>query len=135
MVALLCCVQVDDEWILRRLERWGRKDGMPFLGRCRAAARPVVLSSTSPSCTSGAKQVMIVALIPYFEACILSLPHIQPTLESYQSSLTAGPKKGAILAQLVAEKQPRVVVEVGTMAGRRVPGMVYRGAGSPLALS
>ncbi|GFH10407.1 uncharacterized protein HaLaN_05714 [Haematococcus lacustris] len=23
---------VDDTWILRRLERWGRKDGMPFLG-------------------------------------------------------------------------------------------------------
>ena len=23
---------VDDDWILRRLERWGRKDQMPFLG-------------------------------------------------------------------------------------------------------
>ncbi len=27
---------VDDEWILRRLERWGRKDGMPFLGPKKA---------------------------------------------------------------------------------------------------
>ena len=24
--------EVDDEWILRRLERWGRRDNMPFLG-------------------------------------------------------------------------------------------------------
>lgn len=57
---MLCCAaQVDDEWILRRLERWGKKDGMPFLG----------------------------------------------------------PKKGAILQRIVADKQPRWVVEVGTMAG------------------
>lgn len=24
--------EVDDEWILRRLERWGKRDGMPFVG-------------------------------------------------------------------------------------------------------
>lgn len=25
-------LQMDDDWIARRLERWGRRDGMPFLG-------------------------------------------------------------------------------------------------------
>jgi len=29
--------QVDDTWILRRLERWGRKDAMPFLGPKKGA--------------------------------------------------------------------------------------------------
>ncbi|GLC37907.1 hypothetical protein PLESTB_001503700 [Pleodorina starrii] len=51
--------EVNDDWILRRLERWGRRDGMPFIG----------------------------------------------------------PAKGAILQQLVADKRPLLVVEVGTMAG------------------
>eukprot|EP00878_Enallax_costatus_P014687 GHUV01015363.1.p1 GENE.GHUV01015363.1~~GHUV01015363.1.p1 ORF type:complete len:364 (+),score=98.26 GHUV01015363.1:1246-2337(+) len=51
--------EVDDEWILRRLERWAKRDQMPFLG----------------------------------------------------------PKKGAILQQLVQQQQPKLAVEVGTMAG------------------
>eukprot|EP01026_Neomeris_dumetosa_P062693 TRINITY_DN5939_c0_g2_i2.p3 TRINITY_DN5939_c0_g2~~TRINITY_DN5939_c0_g2_i2.p3 ORF type:complete len:206 (-),score=49.89 TRINITY_DN5939_c0_g2_i2:120-737(-) len=51
--------EVDDDWILRRLERWGRKDNMPFLG----------------------------------------------------------PKKAVILQELVKEKKPKCVVEVGTMCG------------------
>ncbi|KAG2448509.1 hypothetical protein HYH02_006400 [Chlamydomonas schloesseri] len=51
--------EVNDDWIVRRLERWGRRDGMPFVG----------------------------------------------------------PAKGAVLQQLVADKGPRLVVEVGTMAG------------------
>ncbi len=51
--------EVNDDWIVRRLERWGRRDGMPFVG----------------------------------------------------------PTKGAVLQQLVADKAPRLVVEVGTMAG------------------
>ncbi|KAG2444930.1 hypothetical protein HXX76_001666 [Chlamydomonas incerta] len=51
--------EVNDDWIVRRLERWGRRDGMPFVG----------------------------------------------------------PAKGAVLQQLVADKAPRLVVEVGTMAG------------------
>jgi hypothetical protein len=50
---------VDDDWIARRLERWGKRDGMPFLG----------------------------------------------------------PNKAAILQQLVAQQQPQLAVEVGTMAG------------------
>lgn len=52
-------LQVNDDWILRRLERWGKKEGMPFLGQ----------------------------------------------------------KKGAILQQLVQQRQPKLAVEVGTMAG------------------
>ncbi|KAG1675150.1 hypothetical protein FOA52_003373 [Chlamydomonas sp. UWO 241] len=51
--------EVNDEWIQRRLERWGRKDNMPFLG----------------------------------------------------------PKKGAVLQSLVEGKQPRLAIDVGTMAG------------------
>lgn len=51
--------EVNDEWILRRLERWGKRDGMPFLG----------------------------------------------------------PAKGALLQRLVADKAPKRIVEVGTMAG------------------
>ncbi|PNW88683.1 hypothetical protein CHLRE_01g040300v5 [Chlamydomonas reinhardtii] len=51
--------EVNDDWIVRRLERWGKRDGMPFVG----------------------------------------------------------PDKGALLQQLVADKAPRLVVEVGTMAG------------------
>ena len=51
--------EVNDDWILRRLERWGQKENMPFIG----------------------------------------------------------PKKGALLQKLVAEKKPEVAVEVGTMAG------------------
>eukprot|EP00877_Chromochloris_zofingiensis_P002138 jgi/Chrzof1/11925/Cz06g14250.t1 len=51
--------EVNDDWILRRLERWGKRDAMPFLG----------------------------------------------------------PGKGAILQQLVRDKQPQLAVEVGTMAG------------------
>lgn len=51
--------QVNDDWILRRLEQWGKKEQMPFLGQ----------------------------------------------------------KKGAILQQLVEQQQPKLAVEVGTMAG------------------
>ncbi|KAF6253956.1 S-adenosyl-L-methionine-dependent methyltransferase [Scenedesmus sp. NREL 46B-D3] len=51
--------EVDDDWIARRLERWGKRDGMPFLG----------------------------------------------------------PSKAAIVQQLVQQRQPRLAVEVGTMAG------------------
>ena len=29
-------LQVDDEWILRRLERWGKREGMPFIGPKKA---------------------------------------------------------------------------------------------------
>jgi len=29
--------EVDADWILRRLERWGRRDGMPFVGPQKAA--------------------------------------------------------------------------------------------------
>ena len=28
--------EVNDDWILRRLERWGKRDGMPFVGASRA---------------------------------------------------------------------------------------------------
>lgn len=52
-------LQVDDDWIARRLERWGKRDGMPFLG----------------------------------------------------------PKKAAIIQQLLQQHQPQLAVEVGTMAG------------------
>jgi predicted O-methyltransferase YrrM len=58
-VLVLWRLQVDDDWIARRLERWGKRDGMPFLG----------------------------------------------------------PKKAAILQQLVQQQQPQLAVEVGTMAG------------------
>ncbi|CAL5219272.1 g1072 [Coccomyxa viridis] len=51
--------EVNSDWIIRRLERWGQRDGMPFIG----------------------------------------------------------PQKGALLQQLVRERQPRQVVEVGTMCG------------------
>ena len=50
---------MDDEWILKRLERWGRQDMLPMVG----------------------------------------------------------PKKGAILQQLVLEKQPQVVYEIGAFLG------------------
>lgn len=50
---------VDDEWIIRRLERWGKNDNMPFMG----------------------------------------------------------PAKGALLQQIVRKQQPRLSLEVGTMAG------------------
>lgn len=58
-LSLLTCAQVNDDWILRRLEKWGRRENMPFLG----------------------------------------------------------PKKGEILQQLVQQQQPRLAVEVGSMAG------------------
>lgn len=51
--------EVDDEWILRRLERWGKKDNMPFLG----------------------------------------------------------PQKAGILQEIIRDKQPQLVVEVGGMCG------------------
>jgi predicted O-methyltransferase YrrM len=50
---------VNDDWILRRLEKWGQRENMPFLG----------------------------------------------------------PKKAAILQQLVQQQQPQLAVEVGSMAG------------------
>jgi hypothetical protein len=59
LLLLLCCVQVNDDWILRRLEKWGRRENMPFLG----------------------------------------------------------PQKAAILQQLLVQQQPRLAVEVGSMAG------------------
>eukprot|EP00951_Prasinocladus_malaysianus_P036946 scaffold393030_cov44-Prasinocladus_malaysianus.AAC.2 len=51
--------EVDDDWIVRRLERWGRRDQLPLVG----------------------------------------------------------PKKGAILQQLIEEKNPKRVVEVGSFLG------------------
>lgn len=51
--------EVDDEWIIRRLERWGKKDNMPFLG----------------------------------------------------------PQKAGILQDIIRDKQPKLIVEVGGMCG------------------
>ncbi|CAK0744806.1 hypothetical protein CVIRNUC_001575 [Coccomyxa viridis] len=51
--------EVDSDWIIRRLERWGKRDRMPFIG----------------------------------------------------------PEKGALLQRIIRERQPRQVVEVGSMAG------------------
>ena len=51
--------EVDDEWIIRRLERWGKKDNMPFLG----------------------------------------------------------PQKAGILQDIIRDKQPQLIVEVGGMCG------------------
>jgi hypothetical protein len=61
--------QVNDDWIMRRLERWGRRDGMPFVG----------------------------------------------------------PEKAALLQGLVQQAQPRLVVEVGTMAGYSAIAMAQVG--------
>lgn len=42
--------EVDDEWILRRLERWGRRDNMPFLGPEKAALVQDVVRRRAPRC-------------------------------------------------------------------------------------
>lgn len=42
--------EVDDEWIVRRLERWGRRDNMPFLGPEKAAIVQSVVRARRPRC-------------------------------------------------------------------------------------
>jgi hypothetical protein len=40
--------EVDDEWIIRRLERWGKKDNMPFLGPQKASILQDVIRERKP---------------------------------------------------------------------------------------
>ncbi|KAF5835936.1 hypothetical protein DUNSADRAFT_6647 [Dunaliella salina] len=40
--------EVDDAWILRRLERWGRKDAMPFLGDKKGAILQSLVEDKKP---------------------------------------------------------------------------------------
>jgi hypothetical protein len=42
--------EVDDEWILRRLKRWGRRDNMPFLGPEKAAVVQDIIRRKQPKC-------------------------------------------------------------------------------------
>ncbi|GBF93260.1 hypothetical protein Rsub_05992 [Raphidocelis subcapitata] len=41
--------EVDEEWILRRLERWGRREGMPFAGPDKAAALRAAVARAAPA--------------------------------------------------------------------------------------
>eukprot|EP00884_Botryococcus_braunii_P000550 jgi/Botrbrau1/10496/Bobra.0133s0099.2 len=40
---------VDDDWILRRLERWGRKDNMPFIGPKKGALLQSLVRQREPN--------------------------------------------------------------------------------------
>eukprot|EP01023_Acetabularia_acetabulum_P007627 TRINITY_DN13351_c0_g1_i6.p2 TRINITY_DN13351_c0_g1~~TRINITY_DN13351_c0_g1_i6.p2 ORF type:complete len:369 (-),score=56.17 TRINITY_DN13351_c0_g1_i6:245-1351(-) len=40
--------EVDDDWIIRRLERWGQKDNMPFLGPKKAVILQDLLKEKQP---------------------------------------------------------------------------------------
>ena len=40
--------EVDDEWIVRRLERWGEKDGMPFIGPDKADIIQGIVRDAAP---------------------------------------------------------------------------------------
>lgn len=40
--------EVDDEWIVRRLERWGRRDNMPFIGPVKGAIVQRLVSEQRP---------------------------------------------------------------------------------------
>ena len=58
--------QVDADWILRRLERWGRRDGMPFVGpekaallRALVAARPGVRVAAEVGAMAGYSGIYI----------------------------------------------------------------------------
>jgi hypothetical protein len=57
--------KVDDEWILRRLERWGRRDGMPFLGPQKAGALKVLVAAKRPRVA-----VEVGAMAGYSAICI-----------------------------------------------------------------
>ena len=48
IVRLSKFVKVNDDWIIRRLERWGRKDGMPFIGPKKAAILQSVVKERQP---------------------------------------------------------------------------------------
>lgn len=80
--------EVNSDWIIRRLERWGRRVGFLLY------AYTVATTWKHPRCV--------------MELCLL---HTQDALPFI------GPEKGALLQQLVREKQPRLAVEVGTLCG------------------
>ncbi|KXZ55204.1 hypothetical protein GPECTOR_3g348 [Gonium pectorale] len=40
--------EVNDDWILRRLERWGRRDGMPFVGPAKGAILQRLMAERRP---------------------------------------------------------------------------------------
>jgi predicted O-methyltransferase YrrM len=41
-------LQVNDDWILRRLEKWGRREGMPFLGPQKAVILQQLVQQQQP---------------------------------------------------------------------------------------
>jgi predicted O-methyltransferase YrrM len=57
--------QVDDDWILRRLERWGRRDMMPFLGPQKAGAVRALVAAKRPRVA-----VEVGAMAGYSAICI-----------------------------------------------------------------
>ena len=95
---------VDDDWILRRLERWGRKDQMPFLGPKKGVILQGLVREKSPrlAVEVGTMAGALVRLgtgkwLLDVEAC---------------TAMSMTPRLGAA---------PRLALEVGTMAG--VSGM------------
>ncbi len=40
--------EVNDEWILKRLERWGRRDNLPFVGTKKGAIMKGLVADKAP---------------------------------------------------------------------------------------
>ncbi len=50
-VCLLSCAvwqEVDDDWIARRLERWGKRDNMPFIGPAKGTILQQLVADKKP---------------------------------------------------------------------------------------
>eukprot|EP00879_Flechtneria_rotunda_P009523 GHRR01009967.1.p1 GENE.GHRR01009967.1~~GHRR01009967.1.p1 ORF type:complete len:374 (+),score=67.81 GHRR01009967.1:945-2066(+) len=62
--------EVNDEWILRRLERWGKRDGMPFIGKAKGAILQQLVQEQKPQLAvevgtmAGYSAILIAQVLP-----------------------------------------------------------------------
>lgn len=113
--------EVDSDWILRRLERWGRRV-RPCAPNMRIDGPKSPARNPAAPCRRGWRQVIWLQM--HARVCIAG--HVARASSSLtpgylgpvQDGLPfVGPAKGAVLAGLVAERKPGLAVEVGTLAG------------------
>jgi hypothetical protein len=117
--------EVNSDWILRRLERWGQRVSLLLLQHHGLEHYLFPLSSCSHSspflaafnhCPNG----LVLLLCPCNQILVTATAHagMTETVAPAQERMPfIGPKKGALLRELIREHEPRQAVEVGSMCG------------------
>lgn len=117
--------EVNSDWILRRLESWGQRVSLLVLQQHGLEHILFPLSSSShssplPCRTQLLPYGLVLLLCPCNQTLVTATARagMTETVAPAQERMPfIGPKKGALLRELIREHKPRQAVEVGSMCG------------------